>query len=236
MRKNAAILIKIYEALRKKNGNLNWWPGKTQFEIIVGAILTQNTSWSNVEKAIANLKKEGLLDYNSILKIPANKLAGLIRPSGYYNQKAKKLKNFVNFIRENFDENISKMKKLDLRELRLKLLEINGIGNETADSIILYAFNKPIFVVDTYTNRVFTRIGLIKVGLTYCEVQKFFMDNLPSDYILYNDFHAQIVILGKHFCKKSPVCSICPVIYICDYGKQVKKAANRKTPQKGKNN
>jgi len=153
--------------------------------------------------------------------MPLNELAQLIRPSGYYNQKAKKLKNFVNYLKQNYGGSISKMSGQDLFALRENLLEINGIGMETADSILLYAMNKPIFVVDAYTKRIFTRLGLIDQGWKYPQIQDFFMKRLPKSIELYNDFHAQIVILGKEICRKRPGCPICPIIYICDHGKSI---------------
>jgi len=209
------ILLKIYNSLYNYFGPLNWWPGDTPFEIMVGAILTQNTSWSNVEKAINNLKKENLLEPRELFRVNQEKLAQLIKPSGYYNIKAKRLKNFVNIFINDFEGSAEKMFSGDGRELRKKLLKINGIGPETADSILLYAGEKPFFVVDAYTKRIFSRHKLISKDSTYYQIQEFFIKNLDQDVKLFNEFHAQIVMLGKTICtSKNPDCSECPIGYL----------------------
>ena len=209
------ILLKIYNSLYNYFGPLNWWPGDTPFEIMVGAILTQNTSWSNVEKAINNLKKENLLEPRKLYLINQEKLAQLIKPSGYYNIKAKRLKNFVNIFVNDFEGSAEKMFSGDGRELRKKLLKVNGIGPETADSILLYAGKKPFFVVDAYTKRIFSRHKLISKDSTYYQIQKFFIKNLDRDVKLFNEFHAQIVMLGKTICtSKNPDCAKCPIAFL----------------------
>ncbi|MEA2087667.1 MAG: endonuclease III domain-containing protein [Candidatus Caldatribacteriota bacterium] len=206
------ILLKIYNSLYNYFGPLNWWPGNTPFEIMVGAILTQNTSWSNVERAINNLKKENLLEPRKLYRINREELAQLIKPSGYYNIKAKRLKNFLNFFVNDFEGSAEKMFSGDREELRKKLLKVNGIGPETADSILLYAGNKPFFVVDAYTKRIFSRHKLISEDASYHQIQEFFSQNLDRDVKLYNEFHAQIVMLGKNICtKRNPKCSVCPL-------------------------
>jgi len=209
------ILLKIYNSLYNHFGPLNWWPGDTPFEIMVGAILTQNTSWSNVVKAINNLKKENLLEPQKLYRINREKLAQLIKPSGYYNIKAQRLKNFVNLFVNDFEGSAEKMFSGDGRELRKKLLNINGIGPETADSILLYAGKKPFFVVDAYTKRVFSRHKLISKDSTYYQIQEFFSQNLDRNVELFNEFHAQIVMLGKTICtSKNPDCVKCPISYL----------------------
>ena len=209
------ILLKIYNSLYNYFGPLNWWPGDTPFEIMVGAILTQNTSWSNVEKAINNLKKENLLEPGKLFRINQEKLAQLIKPSGYYNIKARRLKNFVNIFVNDFEGSVEKMFSGDGRKLRKKLLNVNGIGPETADSILLYVGKKPFFVVDAYTKRIFSRHKLISKDSTYYQIQEFFTKNLDRDVKLFNEFHAQIVVLGKDMCtSKNPNCSKCPIAYL----------------------
>src|SRR4030042_2703842 len=209
------ILLRIYNSLYHYFGPLNWWPGDTPFEIMVGAILTQNTSWSNAEKAISNLKKENWLEPRRLYSIDQEKLTQLVKPSGYYNIKAQRLKNFVSLLVNNFEGSAEKMFSGDGRELRKKLLEINGIGPETADSILLYAGKKAFFVVDAYTKRIFSRHKLISKDSTYYQIQEFFKQNLDRDVELFNEFHAQIVMLGKTICtSKNPDCAKCPIAFL----------------------
>jgi len=209
------ILLKIYNSLYHYFGPLDWWPGNTPFEIMVGAILTQNTSWSNVEKAVNNLKKENLLEPRKLYRINQEKLAQLVKPSGYYNIKAQRLKNFVNLLVNDFEGSTEKMFSGDGRELREKLLKVKGIGPETADSILLYAGKKPFFVVDAYTKRIFSRHKLISEDSTYYQIQEFFNQNLDRDVELFNEFHAQIVMLGKTICiSKNPDCAKCPIGFL----------------------
>jgi endonuclease-3 related protein len=209
------ILLKIYNSLYNYFGPLNWWPGDTPFEIMVGAILTQNTSWSNVEKAINNLKKENILEPRKLYRISREKLAQLIKPSGYYNIKARRLKNFINIFVNDFECSAEKMFSGDSGELRKKLLKVNGIGPETADSILLYAGEKPFFVVDAYTKRIFSRHKLISEDAPYYQIQDFFSQNLDRDVELFNEFHAQIVMLGKTICtSRNPDCAKCPIGFL----------------------
>jgi len=222
------ILLKIYNSLYNYFGPLNWWPGDTPFEIMVGAILTQNTSWSNVEKAINNLKKENLLEPRKLYRINQEELAQLIKPSGYYNIKARRLKNFVNIFVNDFEGSAEKMFSGDIRELRKKLLNLNGIGPETADSILLYAGKKPFFVVDAYTKRIFSRHKLISKDSTYYQIQEFFFKNLDRNVKLFNEFHAQIVMLGKTICtSKNPDCTKCPIAFLFSISYIVYREENR---------
>ncbi len=180
----------------------------------IGAILTQNTNWQNVEKAIFNLKQEKLLKPEKLYSLSEQQLAQLIRPAGYYRIKAKRLKNFLNFLYYECDLNFDVLKKQELQELRPKLLQVSGIGPETADSILLYALDKATFVVDAYTRRMFNRHGLVVEDITYEELRSFFMDVLPPDIQLYNEFHALIVRTAKKWClKKKPHCSDCPLAH-----------------------
>lgn len=211
------MLLDIYAVLLEKQGFQNWWPGETDLEICIGAILTQNTAWSNVEKAINNLKQRALLSDDALLGIGEKELANLIRPAGYFNQKAKYVYEFCKFIKRN---PLNVLRKKELSEVRESLLGVNGIGKETADSILLYALDFPIFVVDSYTKRIFSRIGLFKEDTSYDQVQDYFHDGIVTDVELFKDFHAQIVMLGKDTCRKKPKCGNCVLQKqkICSYG------------------
>lgn len=204
---------KIRQTLFEYYGSLNWWPADTPFEVCVGAILTQNTAWSNVEKAIENLKKENLLSCEAIYNADINFLAELIKPSGYFNQKAKKLKAFCEFLKEGFNCNLdSFFNSASIEKLREKLLSIWGIGKETADSILLYAGGKPVFVVDAYTKRVFSRHGICKENIDYDELKLLVENSIQKNVDFYNEFHASLVYIGKDFCKKkNPLCDKCPL-------------------------
>jgi len=205
-------LNRIFAQLYSAFGAQHWWPADSVFEVIVGAILTQNTNWSNVEKAILALKEKKLLNAKRLYHLEPQKLAGLIRSAGYYNIKAGRIKNFLKFF---FDRYAGKIKSLggqDLMSLRGQLLAVNGIGPETADSILLYALRKPIFVVDAYTQRIFSRHRLIKEETDYAQIQDFFMRNLEPDVRLFGEYHALLVRLGKDYCRKqNPKCAICPL-------------------------
>ena len=238
------ILLNIYRLLLACYGPQHWWPAETPFEVVVGAILTQSASWTNVEKAIANLKAAGALSPSELRRLPAEKIAELIHPSGYYNMKALKLKSFVEFFSKEYGDSLERMAQEDVSILREKLLKVHGIGEETADSIILYAVGKPVFVIDAYTRRIVDRIGLdchsgvprlqsgdeesqgggissrripgkTKPRASYSAYQSLFMDNLPHDVHLFNEYHALLVQHGKHTCKKKPVCERCCVREIC---------------------
>jgi len=205
------VLLDIYKRLYSRFGSQEWWPGDTSFEVIVGAILTQNTAWANVEKAIKNLKRHKALSPKALSGIKTSQIARMIRPSGYYNVKAKRLRNFLNFLNKNFNGDLNKLLRLNTSSLRESLLGIKGIGPETADSILLYAANKPMFVIDAYTKRIFSRHKLINKNATYGELQQFFMANLPKSAKIYNEYHALIVKTGKDLCRKKPKCSLCPL-------------------------
>lgn len=211
-RGKARALLKIYKLLYERFGPRHWWPGDTRLEIIIGAILTQNTAWANVEKAITNLKNARLLKVKGLNRVPKKRLAGLIRPAGYYNIKSQRIKNFLEFLNTAYGGNIKRMFSTETRRLRTELLEVKGIGPETADSILLYAGEKPAFVVDAYTKRIFSRHGFIREDASYEAVQAIFLSNLPEDVRLFNEFHALIVELGKELCKsKKPLCNKCPI-------------------------
>jgi len=203
--------MKIYRKLFKTYGPRRWWPGETPFEIMVGAILTQNTSWRNVEKAIQNLKARKVLNVRGIHQFKRNQLAPLIRSSGYYRIKASRLKAFVDFIFEEYGGSIERMRRERMSVLRPKLLKVRGVGPETADSILLYGLNKPVFVVDAYTRRILSRHGIISEKASYEEIQKLFMNHLPRNEKQFNEYHALFVHLGKTSCKKIPKCDRCPL-------------------------
>ena len=206
-------LKKTYEKLFAAFGPQHWWPGDTPFEIIVGAILTQNTAWTNVEKAIHNLKKAKLLTPGKLHDLSQDEIAKYIRPAGYFNIKAKRLKCFLNYLFDNYGGNLKKMFKKRTDALRRELLSVNGIGPETADSILLYAGDHPVFVVDAYTKRIFSRHQVIKADAEYHDIQELFMKNLPHDVKMFNEYHALIVKAGKDFCRtRKPLCSRCPLM------------------------
>ena len=200
-----------YRILDDHFGNLHWWPGDSPLEVIVGAILTQNTAWKNVETAIAALRRHALLSVTALMDIPERELAGMIRPSGYYNVKSRRLKAFLVFLRDEFRGSLDVMFSEDVPMLRQKLLGIKGIGAETADSILLYAGGKPVFVVDAYTRRILSRHGIVATRSSYGEIQRLFMDRLPADAALFNQYHALIVYTGKNYCRKQPRCQECPL-------------------------
>jgi len=205
------VLTVIYNILYTHFGPQHWWPGDTPFEIAVGAILTQNTNWDNVEKAIGNLKKDGSLNAKIMHSMSSDRLALLIKPAGYFNVKAKRLKHFLNFISNHYKGSMKMMKREDTHTLRERLLAVNGIGPETADSILLYALEKPVFVIDAYTTRILQRHKIISDKTAYRDLQQLFHDSLPSDVDLFNEYHALLVMLGKHYCKPEPKCSVCPL-------------------------
>lgn len=205
------LLMDYYAALSARFGHRNWWPADTPFEVCVGAVLTQNTSWKNVVKAIDNLKNASSLDPFVIYRMPVDELVQLIRPAGYYNIKAARLRNLIAHLVDNHQGDLSSLFSAPVDCLREELLAIKGVGKETADSIMLYAAGKPIFVVDAYTKRVLERHGLITDKADYDSVQRLFHSNLPLDLPLFNDFHAQFVAVGHNYCKKRPLCDICPL-------------------------
>jgi len=206
-------LKEFYNSLYSHYGPQHWWPAESILECILGAILTQNTSWKNVEKALNLLKSNKLISIDELYTIPTHSLAKLIRSSGYFNQKANKIKNFINFAKLKYNGSLEEMFAEDAMRLRGKLLEIKGIGPETADSILLYAGRKPIFVVDAYTHRILSRHGLIPEVTSYDEIQELFMGVLPRDTNLFNEYHALLVKVGKEHCKRKPICKGCPLEY-----------------------
>jgi endonuclease III related protein len=204
-------LLRIYEKLEKFFGDLHWWPGETSFEVAVGAILTQNTNWVNVERAIGQLKAEGVLEPRALHGLDDETLANLIRPSGYFRVKTKRLKAFLDVLCGDFGGDLERMLAGELPQARQRLLGISGIGEETADSMLLYAGGRPVFVIDAYTRRILTRHGVIDGKMPYGELQRLFMTHLPRDAGLYNQYHAMIVATGKRYCRKEPRCGECPL-------------------------
>jgi endonuclease-3 related protein len=204
-------LMQMYQLLIERFGPQGWWPGQSTTEIIIGAILTQNTSWKNVEKAIANLNAAHCLDFDKLNAMHTDFIAELIRPAGYYNIKAARLKNFVNWLFAEYRGDLHLVENVSTDLLREKLLSIKGIGRETADSILLYAFERPVFVIDTYTFRVLSRHYLIDEYCEYDQMKDLFERNLKLDTKLFNEFHALFVCVGKDFCKPRPKCQGCPL-------------------------
>lgn len=216
------IVREVYSRLLKQFGEKKWWPvisNNPKLEICLGAILTQSTNWKNVEKSILKLNENNLIDAKKLRNIKVEELAQLIRSSGYYNQKAKKIKNFIDFLFKEFNGNLESLFSLEIQGLRNKLLSVKGIGKETADSIILYAANKPMFVIDAYTKRIFSRLGYKEED--YDKLQLFFMKNLNKNVKIFNQYHALLVELGKRYCKKQPGCKNCPLLSICGNGKSL---------------
>lgn len=205
-------LMRYYEAMSAALGPMRWWPARTPFEVIVGAILTQSTAWGNVERAISNLRSARLLTPSAMLRVRITRLAALVRPSGYFRQKAKKLKAFVGFLQSGYAGSLTRMFRTPTLELREKLLSVHGIGPETADSILLYAGNHPVFVVDAYTHRIFGRHGVTDGKPDYERVRTWIETSIPQRPELFNEFHALIVNTGKNWCRKSaPRCEECPL-------------------------
>jgi endonuclease-3 related protein len=205
------LLPEIYAKLLDFFGPQAWWPAKTPFEVILGAILTQNTAWKNVAAAIANLRREDLLTFEDLCRIDARQLATLIRSSGFYNEKTKKIKTFCDHVLKKWEGILENFLAQDMESLRLELLSIRGIGPETADSIILYAAFKPSFVVDTYTYRILSRHGWVEESISYEDLREFFMGALDADVSLFQEFHALIVRTGHLYCRKKALCQDCPL-------------------------
>ena len=213
------LLQVIYHRLMAQYGPQHWWPAQEPFEVMVGAILTQSAAWTNVEKAIANLKAAEALSAEELNNLGLSKIAVLIRPCGYYNAKALKLKSLACWLEKDYDNNLDKLFVENTDYLRQKLLSIHGIGPETADSIILYAANKPVFVIDAYTRRIINRIGLVPDSNSYTAYQALFMDNLPAEVRLFNEYHALLVCLAKSVCRNHPLCERCCLCEICQFYK-----------------
>jgi endonuclease-3 related protein len=210
-----ARLAEVYRRLRARNGHAGWWPGETPFEVCLGAVLVQNTAWTNVEKALGVLREKSLLSFEALRALPAAVLAPLIRSSGYFNVKAQRVTAFVAFLDREYGGQVEAMRHEDPLALRAKLLAVPGIGRETADSIVLYAAGLPIFVVDAYTRRIFSRLGLVRGDEDYDAIRARFEAALPRDAALYNDYHAQIVLLGKDVCRPVPRCEACALADLC---------------------
>lgn len=226
------VLLDVYERLLAAHGPQHWWPGESAFEVIVGAILTQSAAWVNVEKAIANLRAAGVLSPGGLHGLDEGEIARLIRPSGYFNAKARKLKAFVEMLHERFHGDLGALLALPMDELRALLLGTHGIGPETADSIVLYATGQPSFVIDAYTRRMFSRIGVRPDparGAAHPEVskgeagyeawQRLFVEALPAEAAMFNEYHALIVAHGKAVCRKTPRCGECVLQEVCETGR-----------------
>lgn len=205
---------RIYLDLLKHYGPQHWWPGDSPFEVMVGAILTQNTAWQNVEQAINNLKAADLLDADRIVDCPDTELAQLLRPSGYFNIKTTRLKNLCRFLQQAGFEALG---ELPTSELRRRLLAVRGVGPETADAILLYAFERPVFVIDAYTRRIFSRLGLVSGNEGYEELKRRFEAMLDANATIYNEYHALIVCHAKCFCRVKPACRDCVLCDGCEY-------------------
>lgn len=204
-------LRRVYAALVRRFGPQHWWPGRTRFEIVVGAILTQNTAWSNVEHAIRRLRAAGRLRAGPMHRAPLAALADAIRPAGYFNVKARRLRAFTDMLHRDFGGSLDRLLRLPAAELRERLLATHGIGPETADSIALYAAGHPVFVVDAYTRRFMERHGWCAPRMPYEDLRRLFETHLPRDTYLLNEYHALVVALGKHYCRPRPACDRCPL-------------------------
>jgi endonuclease-3 related protein len=204
-------LLTIYGRLLRHHGHGGWWPGETPFEVCLGAILTQNTAWTNVERALDTLRARRLLSFEALDRRPAREIAPLIRPSGYFNVKARRLRAFLDFLGREYGGRVESMATDDPARLRARLLGVPGIGRETADSIVLYAAGHAVFVVDAYTRRIFGRLGFLAGGEDYDTIAARFTSHLPRVVALFNDYHAQIVLLGKDVCRPRPKCDVCPL-------------------------
>ena len=203
--------MQLYRRLHRHYGDLDWWPGETPLEVSVGAILTQNTAWTNVEKAIRQLKASRSLSVSVLHRMSHKRLGRLIRAAGYFNVKARRLKNFISFLQGRYAGSLKKMFRQPTPRLREELLSVNGVGPETADSILLYAGEKPSFVIDAYTKRILSRHGVMAYENSYDDFQALFMKHLPRSASFYNQYHALFVNVGKDFCRKRPLCASCPL-------------------------
>lgn len=205
-------LTDVYQRLHAAFGPQAWWPGESPFEVMIGAVLVQNTAWRNVERAIENLRDAGVMSTAALYVLPETQLAELIRPAGYYQVKARRLRNLLKLVVEEYDGSLDALFATDLATLRDRLLSVNGIGPETADAILLYAGNLPTFVVDTYTHRVLARHGWLGYDASYHDIKDHFESSLPQDAALYNEYHALLVRIGKEYCRRTrPQCDGCPL-------------------------
>jgi endonuclease-3 related protein len=206
-------LLTVFDRLLQCYGHQNWWPADSPFEVMVGAILTQNTAWSNVERAIENLKHAEVLSFRKLPTVPRERLAELIRPAGYFNVKAERLQNFCRFLVQNGGEH--SLREMQTDALRQALLAVNGVGPETADDMLLYAFERPVFVIDAYTRRIFSRLGLAQGGENYEELRAGFEGALDPDVRCYNEYHALLVRHAKEACGRKPHCTRCCLVGNC---------------------
>jgi endonuclease-3 related protein len=204
-------LLRLYDRLHRRYGPQRWWPARARFEIVVGAILTQNAAWRNVERAIARLRAAGALDVQTVLRLPSARLAALLRPSGTFRVKARRLRAFAAHVTRRHGGRLARLLALPLPALRDELRGIPGVGPETADAIALYAAGRPIFVVDAYTRRILARHRLVAPDADYAAVQALLMTHLPHDPALFNEFHALLVRVGKEHCRTRPRCEGCPL-------------------------
>jgi endonuclease-3 related protein len=210
-------LLQVYRRLLARFGPAGWWPGESPFEVCLGAILVQNTAWANAERALEALRRRGLLSFEALFRLPASRLAPLLRSSGTFRVKARRLRSFLDFLGAEYGGRVEGMAEESPPVLRRKLLAVPGIGPETADSIALYAASHAVFVVDAYTRRIFSRLGLLRGAETYAEVQRLLEARLPRDAGLYNDYHAQLVRLGQDHCRPRPRCDACPLEDLCPF-------------------
>jgi endonuclease-3 related protein len=215
LRPTGADLGRVYRRLLRAFGPAGWWPGDSAIEVCLGAILTQNTSWKNVERALGELRARGVLSWEGLRGVPVARLARLLRPSGTYNVKARRVRAFLDLLGREYGGRAERLAGEETGVLRQKLLAVKGIGPETADSIVLYAAGGTVFVIDAYTRRVFSRLGLVRGDEPYEDIQAFFMRRLPADAALFNDYHAQVVRLAKDVCRARPRCDACPLRDLC---------------------
>lgn len=212
LEQRSPVLLRYYDRLRGHFGPQHWWPARTRFEVIVGALLAQNTNWANVEKALANLRRREQLVATRLSRLSAVRLARLLRPSGYYRQKTRTVRRFLRHLKLHYGGSLARLFRRPTRSLRAELLSLPGIGEETADSILLYAGGRPVFVIDAYTRRVLGRHGLAPPQASYRDLQDFFHRHLPRNSVLFNEYHALLVAVGKNYChREGPDCAACPL-------------------------
>ena len=218
-------LLDIYRRTRDRYGPQRWWPGETRFEVMVGAVLTQATAWVNVEKALVNLNAAEVLSPAGIRSLDEPDLARLIYPSGYYNSKARKLKALVDYLGRRFGDDLDAMAREDMASLRSELLDVYGIGEETADDILLFGLRMSSFIVDNYTRRILSRLGILDEKASYSVYRAFFTDNLREDRELFSEYHGLIVRHAKVACRKRPLCHDCCLLDLCPTGRHSVRTA-----------